>query len=122
MRKKRSGAAEVSAVPSSPPPIETPTPPTQAPLCLWCQANPAVKVLKHRCPLGKVIFCSESCATMFALDAVAESHFTWCLTHNVWSNRRGKCQFCELQKQGYQITTFKAYDDAHADEKAVTHE
>jgi len=70
----------------------------KAPICFHCRAKKAIHLPRTGKLRQYTIFCSIRCACEYALKSVAESRYTWCLTHKRWSQWDGSCEVCELEK------------------------
>jgi len=119
MRKKRKEVADVSAASSSPP-----TPPKQASTasqhwCLFCEHAPAKKLRDAAFDCELVVFCSQRCAAAYALSDIFASKLEWCEKHDDWTDFKGRCIKCKLEREGYPGNLLSNPAAAQGEEKAV---
>jgi hypothetical protein len=70
----------------------------KAPLCLNCLKRKSRKIARIGHYGRFTIFCTPACAIMYACKSVLDSSLTWCVKHQQWTNNRGKCGACDIEK------------------------
>lgn len=101
MRKSRKKAADDSAS-STPPPSPGPVKAELQPVCMFCRCTPAKGLqVTHLPGTEPAIFCSVHCAATWAITRIVSERIEWCEKHQRWTERKGHCYPCKLEREGY---------------------
>jgi len=69
------------------------------PTCFRCKKAKAKPIDCGKDAWKCAVFCSETCAVAHAIENVMESAYGWCLIHREWTNEKGLCPHCRLDRE-----------------------